>query len=475
MVGFVFFDTETTGLRPGWDQIVQFAAIRTDEHLREVGRYETRCRLQPHVVPDPRALLVNGMSITGLTDGELPSHYRMICEVRRRLLSWSPAVMLGYNSIRFDEEMLRHALFQSLQPAYLTSSHGNARCDVLSLVMAASLTPGCLTVPHSDAGRPTFKLALVAHANGVRQTRAHDAMSDAEAALELCRLVRDRAPEVWHRFVRFSNKATVAQFVEEEDGFVLTEFFGNEAYHKAVVCLGPVPDNANGRFCLDLSIDPAVWAALDDQALRATVAIPRSPVRRIATNGAPALTALWEATDALLNDLHPDLIEARARRYREDPALRARIIAAYTAGWTAREHPAHPEDRLYADGFPCDDDQNRMREFHEAGRTSRCEIAGEFEDPRLREFARRLLHCEQRGSLDDQGRLAGDVALATRLLEDCGGPRTLTQALSDLDKLLSETTDDPGILAEYHGWLSARIERAQGFLRSNERHGKPSN
>lgn len=30
----------------------------------------------------------------------------------------SPSIFVGYNSIRFDEEMLRHALFQTLHPAY---------------------------------------------------------------------------------------------------------------------------------------------------------------------------------------------------------------------------------------------------------------------------------------------------------------------------------------------------------------------
>jgi len=41
----------------------------------------------------------------------------------------SPWIFVGYNSIRFDEEMLRHALFRTLHPAYLTRSHGNCRAD----------------------------------------------------------------------------------------------------------------------------------------------------------------------------------------------------------------------------------------------------------------------------------------------------------------------------------------------------------
>ena len=45
---------------------------------------------------------------------------------------------------------------------------------------------------------------------------------DALPTLELCRLVFQRPPELWQRFVRFANRATVADFVDAEDGFVLS-------------------------------------------------------------------------------------------------------------------------------------------------------------------------------------------------------------------------------------------------------------
>jgi len=48
-MSFVFFDAETTGLQQGFDQIVHFAAIRTDNDLNETDRFEARSRLLPHV------------------------------------------------------------------------------------------------------------------------------------------------------------------------------------------------------------------------------------------------------------------------------------------------------------------------------------------------------------------------------------------------------------------------------------------
>ncbi len=467
MAGFVFFDTETTGLRPGWDQILHFAAIRADADLEIKGEFEERSRLQPHVVAHPQALLTNGLPIAQLRDASLHSHYDMVCAIRRQLLAWSPAIFAGFNSIGFDEHMLRHALFQSLHDPYLTSAPGNGRADVLGLALTAvALKPGCLIVPRGVGGRPSFKLERLAAENGLPRGKAHDAMSDTRVTLELCRLIRDRADDAWQRFNRFSNKAGVAQFIEAEGGFVLTQFFGNEAYHRPVVSLGPEPRNANGRFCLDLSIDPSDWRSMTDEEVAAALLRKASPMRRLAINAAPTLTALWEAPDDWLNGLELSVAEDRARQFAEDEELRARLTGIYTASWSDDAPSSHPEDSLYSGGFPCDDDKQRRIDFHEAGRSERLRIIESFEDPRLQTFGRRVFHAEHRGSLTEAARLVADLDLAERLLEERGGAFTLTQALVQVETLMESATPDPaGLLPDYKAWLVERIAKTEDFRR----------
>ena len=128
---YVFYDTETTDVSTAFAQILQFAAIKTDDDLHEIDRFEIRCRLLPHVIPSPKALLVTGISPETLTDPALPTHYQAVREIRQKLMEWSPAVFIGYNSIAFDEELLRQALFQTLHPAYLTNTKGNQRSDAM--------------------------------------------------------------------------------------------------------------------------------------------------------------------------------------------------------------------------------------------------------------------------------------------------------------------------------------------------------
>jgi exodeoxyribonuclease-1 len=49
-MNFAFYDLETTGISPAFDQPLQFAAILTDAEFREIERVNLRCRIAPHIV-----------------------------------------------------------------------------------------------------------------------------------------------------------------------------------------------------------------------------------------------------------------------------------------------------------------------------------------------------------------------------------------------------------------------------------------
>ena len=183
-MSYVFYDVETTGTNTFFDQILQFAAIRTDDTLKELDRFNVRCRLLPHVIPSPRALLVTRVTPATLTDTNLPSHYEMIRKIHDTLHAWSPAIFIGFNSLKFDENLLRQALFQTLHPPYLTNTNGNARSDVIRLAHATSLySPEAITVPTNRSGRQVFQLGPLAAANKYSHHDAHEALADVLATL----------------------------------------------------------------------------------------------------------------------------------------------------------------------------------------------------------------------------------------------------------------------------------------------------
>jgi exodeoxyribonuclease-1 len=230
-VTIVFYDTETTGVDAPFDQIIQFAAIRNDAELNEIDRFEVRSRLQPHIVPACEALITNRVTAGRLTDPALPSHYEMARTIQTKLNAWSPALFMGYNSLGFDEHFLRQALYQTLHPPFLTNTNGNSRSDVLRMLQAACVyAPGAITIPVGDNGASVFRLDCVAPANGFAHGNAHDAMADVEATIHLCRLLGERAPDVWSAFMRFSQKATVVEYVSTEQVFCLSDHYGSKPY-----------------------------------------------------------------------------------------------------------------------------------------------------------------------------------------------------------------------------------------------------
>lgn len=458
---FVFYDTETTGLRIGFDQIVQFAAILTDNDLREIDRFEVRSRLLPHVVPHPEAMLTNGLSIEELTDRGLPSHYEMVVALRRKLIEWSPSIFVGYNSMGFDEEMLRHALFQTVHNAYLTNTNNNCRADAMGLALsAAALAPGVLAVPLKPDGRPSFRLADLASANQVLVGPSHHALGDAEATLAISRLVKEAAPEVWQRFVRFSKKATVVDFVDAEDGFVFTEFFGNEAYHQPVVTLGPDPDLATRRLCIRLDIDLDAIIAMPDHEQQQALSQKPSPIRAIKVNAAPTLTALFDAPEVMLDNIGLDVWEERARRIKDDGQLRNRLLANFLASRKEFDPPEVAEQRIHV-GLPAGQDEYRMSAFHTCSWPDAAKLVEEMDHDGLRTFGARVVYCEARAQLQPDVRAAVERELTDRLVVETRYGFTIDQAIASVDKMAGSTQDPVGILSGYRTHL---IERRKKVL-----------
>ncbi|HEY1136281.1 MAG TPA: exonuclease domain-containing protein [Xanthomonadaceae bacterium] len=460
-MSFVFFDTETTGLSKAFDQIVHFAAIRTDSNLKEIDRFEIRSRLRGHVIPHPSALWVNEIGISQLLDPALPSFYSMVCAIHAKLLSWSPSIFAGYNSIRFDEELLRQAFYQALYPPYLTSFHNNGRADVLGLALSAvANSSDALIVPVGETGRRSFRLPDLARANKLQHRKAHAAMSDVEATLALCRLVSVRAPQAWQRFVRFSKKATVIDFIQGEDAFLLTEFYSNEAYHTPVVCVGIDPADANARLCLTLNSRTRTLLMASDDEILASLDEKPCPLRRVRVNAAPSLTPLYEV-DELEFDLDQYEMETIACEVKADPSVCERLIRIYHSRAKPWPTSSYVEQRIY-DGFYTREDEVLMQQFHEAGWHERADLVSRLKDDRLRLLGMRLLHDEVPHLLTQQQSQAVKAHFAQREQALEVGPLSCAQAVSETDDLIKRLAPaDVERLIEYRSYLTKKIADEQ--------------
>jgi len=454
-MSFVFYDTETTGTDTTFDQILQFAAIRTDSDLNELDRFETRCRLLPHVIPAPGALLATRVTPAMLTDPSLPSHYEMMVQIAEKLRTWAPGIFTGYNTLAFDEPLLRQAFYQTLQPVYLTNTNGNQRADVLRLAQAtAALAPNAMAVPISAKGKPTLRLDTLAPANGFAHENAHDALADVEATIYLARLIRDRAPAVWSSLLPLVDKGEVAARLRSSEPKCIVEYHMGVPSVRAVVGCGHHPKNPTMQVAFDLRRDPAEVVDLSEDDLVEELKGPNRALRTVYSNKMPAVVDL-----SLVGDLQGALglskaeVVRRAAVVAADGQFAARVGVAMQQRYPPFEPAQAVEGRMY-EGFPSRVDEARMQAFHAAGWAERAEIAETIEDERSRELARRIVFHEQPGTLQPERRQMLEVWLQNRLQGRDGveAGRTLGDALKELD----EEADTTEAVLDIRKWLEQK-------------------
>jgi exodeoxyribonuclease-1 len=468
-MSLVFYDTETTGTETFFDQILQFAAIQTDTELNEIDRFEIRCRLLPHVVPAPGAMSVTGVKASQLTDPSFPSHYGMVRAIREKLLSWSPALFIGWNSIEFDEDLLRQALYKTLHNPYLTSRVGNSRSDVMRIAQACSLfAPETFVFPTGDKGQKVFKLDEFAPANGFKHDKAHDAMGDVEATIFLCRRLMVNSPGVWSSFMRFSAKAAVVDYINEERMFCMSDFFYGKPCSFIVTTIGQNRENNSEWYVYDLNVAPDSLVLLSETQLAARLGCYPKPLRRLKSNAAPILFPAEEAPDICKGREHGlEELARRAETLQTDAALRERLISAFES--LKGEYPAsfHVEKQIY-DGFFEKTDENLMDAFHQAAWHERYAIVEQLKDPRLRAIGKQLIHLERPDLLDKTICREYDLAAARRLLglgEDILW-LTLPEAIKELEGMLEDASGAKlEVLREHEQYLRERHELAFAYVK----------
>ena len=384
---FAFYDLETTGISPAFDQPLQFAAILTDDAFREIERVNLRCRIAPHIIPSPWALAVTGLRPAQLVDPTLPSLFQFTQDIAALIERWSPATWTGFNSIHFDEEMLRQAFYQNLQPdIFATQFNGNTRLDVLTSLYAVWYRqPDLLKWPVDETGRVRFKLDLLAPQNGFVAHNAHDALGDVEATIHLARLIAQRAPELWAEILSNRDKAAVQTRLASFQPMALVERFGGGPPRATIGCFcGTSASNASQAAFFDLdAADPADLLAVDDATIFAAVDASPKIIRSLAVNKSPGLLAVPNPSPVHIQ---------RAEVIAQAPGFRDRVAKALAARYPQDpEAPPPPVEKQIFGGFYSHADKALLTEFQRADWPRREEIVATLADPRLRQLGRRLV------------------------------------------------------------------------------------
>ncbi|MEX8503226.1 MAG: exodeoxyribonuclease I [Leptothrix ochracea] len=484
---FFWHDYETFGINPRRDGPAQFAGLRTDAELNVIGApLMLYCQPPRDRLPDPESCLLTGITPQQcLTQGV---NEQAFAQAIVDELAEPGTVGLGYNSIRFDDEVTRHLFWRNLIDPYAREwQNGCGRWDLVDVVRCAyALRPEGITWPKHEDGRPSFKLEHLSAANGLLHTAAHDALSDVHATLALARLIRQKQPKLFDFCWKLRSKdAVVAEMhkaqAQGKPFLHISGMYGAERGCIAVVWpLAPHPIHKNEVIVWDLAADPSELLGLSAEQIRLrlytkTEDLPegqtRLAIKTIHINKSPVvISALGtlSATQAERWGVDWAAIERHSAWATEHaPKLMGLWPEVFARPEAVQAAPVDVDEDLYG-GFLGREDRARLERWRRLGPEAMAERVREgrdidFDDPRLEELLFRFRARNFPDSLGEAEQARWQQHCAAWLLEGVGaeeGRLTLAAFQERIDAL-----GESLMLAEEEGRLSeAALEQQQNVL-----------
>ncbi|MGQ5525309.1 exodeoxyribonuclease I [Chitinimonas sp. PSY-7] len=460
---FFWHDYETFGIRPQRDRPAQFAGVRTDLDLNIIGEpVELFCQPTDDFLPEPESVL-----ITGITPQMAASKGVLEAEFVNRLhaeLAAPGTCGVGYNTLRFDDELTRHLFWRNLiEPYGREWQNGCSRWDLLDCVRATyAFRPEGIVWPEREdgSGAPSFKLEHLTQANGVAHEAAHDALSDVMATIALARLIKAHQPRLFDFCFKLRKKDAVATEIGPYDGHLFLHVSG--MYPTAQGCLAPVaaigahPTNKNEIPLWDLQHDPAELFDLSADQIRTRLFTrkeelaegeTRLPIKTVHLNKSPVVVNNLKVLSAERADaLQLDLVNAQANASKlagllaqHSTTLANKLKQVYSR---EQNQPARDVDEALYDGFLGDNDRRLLDKCRAQNPQALAGMALNFNDMRLNELVFRYRARNWPDSLSEPEQTRWQQHRAERLLDGASGFLNLDGLHEKLAALREECKDD---------------------------------
>jgi exodeoxyribonuclease I len=475
----LWHDYETFGADTRGDRPVQFAGIRTDLELNPIGEpLMVYCRPAADYLPQPEACLITGITPQeALQKGE--SENTFIQQVVEELGA-PGSCGVGYNSLRFDDEITRNTLYRNLYDPYEREwKWGNSRWDIIDLLrLTRALRPEGIEWPLYEDGRPSMRLEHLTVANGIEHGMAHDALADVYATIAMARLVKQKQPRLYHYVFSQRDKQSVRKLLNLGHPTPLlhiSSMYPSERGNLALILpLVRHPTNNNGVIVYDLSVDPTPLLTLSPEEIHQRLFTPREamaegveriPVKTVHLNKCPVLAPLNTLNEESQTRLQIDL-----QQQREHATI---LTSASTfAENIAKAHLLHPfraeqdPDRMIYSGFFGEEDRLQMQQIHRLSPEALSTQPFSFQDPRLGEMLFRYRARNWPHSLTAAEQQKWSRFCQHRLLDaDGGGTIHYEKFQSEIHQLSIEHADNPKklqLLQALEQYGSMLIQESQG-------------
>ncbi|MBL8159168.1 exodeoxyribonuclease I [Candidatus Saccharibacteria bacterium] len=462
-----FYDLETSGTDPRKQRIMQFAGQRTDLDLNLIGEpFNLMVALTDEVLPDPQAIMITGIS-PQKTQEEGYSEAEFL-RIFQQDICVPGTTMLGFNSVRFDDEFMRHTLYRNFYDAYEWSwKDGCSRWDLLDVVrMTRALRPDGIKWPVTPEGAPTNRLELLTKENGLTHEHAHDALSDVLALIDVARLIRQKQPKLYDYLFKMRAKKCVEDLVNPQNPqpFVYTSGrYPKETLHTTVAFPLSLSNYPGTIIVYDLRHDPADWADKSVEELRSLRFVKWEdrqkpeykpfPAKELGCNKCPAVAPMGTFDAAAQERLGLSLETIEKHK----TALIKTGLAQKLQQVFAREKAERGEtdcDGALYDGFIGEGDKTKMRAVRAADRSNIASLKLDFNDNRLASLLPRYKARNYPQTLSSEEKFAWEEYRTARLQADAPG---FLKQMQELAKQVSEEQDDNKafLLQELQLWFES--------------------
>lgn len=377
---YLFYDIETSGLNKCFDQIVQFAAIRTDLALNEIARYEYFIKLKKDVIPSPHAFITHRISLNQLQHGL--NEYDAMLKIHS-LFNTPGTISLGYNTLGFDDEFLRFSFYRNLLPAY-THQYANdcQRMDLYPMTVLYHLYKNdLLKWPDTD-----LKLENISKANDFLEGQAHNAMADVIATLKLAKCMHQDQP-TWQYVSGFFDKKTDLQRCNDIDQVAILidgKFGFNQQYQSAVLPLGTHQHYQNQTLWLRVDHDDLLETDANNFIEKTWVVNKKY--------GEPGLVLPMKQRflKNYLQSKESQILD-RVKMLRTNNSLLEGISHYYRNYTYPQIANIDPAAKLYQGGFLSFKEQELCKQFHQANPKDKIKLLDCFDNPNLKTLTLRIL------------------------------------------------------------------------------------
>ncbi|EAR59607.1 exodeoxyribonuclease I [Neptuniibacter caesariensis] len=453
---FYWHDYETFGADPKRDWPVQFAGIRTDEHLNVIEEpLMVYCKPSDDQLPYPEACLITGITPQKAMDEGL-CEADFFAKIHEQLAR--PGTCgVGYNSIRFDDEVTRYGLYRNFFDPYAREwQNGCSRWDIIDMLrLTRTLRPEGIVWPKYEDGTPSLRLEDLTVANGIDHGHAHDALSDVYATIEMAKLVREKQPKLFNYVLNNRSKQSIQSLLDTQSFkpvLHISSRYAIEYGNTAVVApIATHPVNKNGVIVWDLRFNPEPLMQLSAEELRQLLYTPRAELddsdprialKQVHINKCPIIApaGMISSEEAARLQINGDQCRAHLQMLRSYTGFREKLADIYSE--SPFDTDSDPDQMLYSGGFFTPSDRQLMDQVRESGPDQLAELDLPFQDPRLEEMLLRYKARNCPHVLNHEDQMQWETYRQRKLLKGEGGHLTMEKFYQRLNELYAEAETD---------------------------------